>query len=363
MAAKGRSVRNLARGCPLQFQSAVVTGATGHIGNVLVRELVARGKRVRALALPDDDLRPLAGLPVEVVRGDVTDPGSLAPFFRGAEVAFHLAGVVSISSRNASLVRRVNVEGTRNVVAACREAGVRRLVHTASVHALVEPAPDGVLEESAGYDPGRAVGAYGQSKAEGALAVLEAVRAGLDAVLVLPVAVTGPYDYRLSEMGDLIRLFVRRRIPAVVDGGYDFVDVRDVARGHVLACERGTPGESYLLNGGRLRVREVMAVLAEEAGRKPPRIAIPLPVAAAIARLAPAWELFTGTRALLTPYSVHTISIRFRISDRKAREVLGYASIPPADSLRDAYRWMTTDPGSPLLRSAPAARPSRLPRT
>ena len=345
----------------MELQDVTVTGGTGHLGNVLVKELVRRGHRVKVLALPADDLRPLSGAPGEVVRGDVTQPSTLPAAFRGAACVFHLAGLVSISSRDAALVERVNVEGTRHVLAACREAGVRRFVYTSSVHALVEPPAGGVLEEAAGFDPSRAVGAYGRSKAAASLAVLEAARAGLEAVLVLPTAVVGPFDYRPSEMGDLIRLFARRRLPAVVDGGYDFVDVRDVALGHVLAAERGRRGESYLLTGGHLRVREVMQVLGDEAERRPPRIALPLPVAAALAQLAPAWERLTGRRALLTPYSVHTLSIRFRISDEKARRELGFRSIPPERSLRDAWRWMTSDPASPQRRPAPPAGPARGP--
>ncbi len=337
----------------MDFETATVTGATGHLGNVLVRELVRRGKSVRALVLPDDGAESLAGLPVEIVRGDVTRPDTLPPAFRGSEVAFHLAGVVSISSLDDERVRAVNGDGTRNVVAACRAAGVRRLVHTGSVHSLVEPGPGEVLDESAGFDPSRAVGAYGWSKAEGALAVAEAARSGLDAVLVLPVAVIGPFDYRLSAMGQLISLYARRRLPAAVDGGYDFVDVRDVALGQLAACARGRRGEGYLLTGGHLRVRELMRILADAAGRRPPRLVLPLPAAAAIARLAPAFERLTGKRALLTPYSVHTLSIRFRIDDRKAREELGFAPVPLERSLHDAWRWMTEDPGSPLRRRDP----------
>ncbi len=346
----------------MDFETATVTGATGHLGNVLVRELLRRRKRVRALALPDDDCRPLRGLAVEVVRGDVTSRSTLQAAFRGTDVVFHLAGVVSISSMNARLVHEVNVDGTRNVLDACGEAGVGRLVYTSSVHALTEPPPGGVLDERAGFDRTRAVGDYGRAKAEASAAVTEAAREGLDAVLVLPTAVLGPFDYRLSEMGELIRLFARGMLPAVVDGGYDFVDVRDVARGHLLAAERGRRGESYLLTGGPLSVREVMWVLADEAGRRPPRVIIPLSVAAMIARLAPAWERLTGRRALLTPYAVHTISIQFHISDEKARRELGFTSIPVEESLRDAWRWMNGDPESPLRRAAPPSRPARTAR-
>jgi dihydroflavonol-4-reductase len=339
-----------------------VTGATGHLGNVLVRELLRRGKRVRVLVEPSDDLRPLSDLPIEIVRGDVTRKETLAGAFSGVDLVFHMAGVVSISSLDVDLVRTVNVDGTRNVVEAVQRAGVRRLVYTSSVHAFTEPPSGGVLVETAGYDPALAPGDYGKAKAEASCIVLEAIRRGQDAVIVNPTAVLGPFDFRISEMGELLRMFARRRLPAVVDGGYDFVDVRDVASGHLLAAEKGRAGESYLLTGGRMSVRELMRVLGDEAGRAPPRLVLSLPVAAAIARFAPAWERITGRRALLTPYAVHTISIDFEIRDRKAREELGFTSMPVEQSLRDAWRWMTGDPESPLQRGLPPVRPGRVSR-
>ena len=346
----------------MNLDVVAVTGATGHLGNVLVRELLSRGKRVRVLVEPSDDLRPLSGLPIEIVRGDVLRKETLAGAFSGVNLIFHMAGVVSISSLDVNLVRTVNVDGTRNVVEAARRAGVRRLVYTSSVHAFTEPCSGGVLVETAGYDPALAPGDYGKAKAEASCIVLEAIRGGQDAVIVNPTAVLGPFDFRISEMGKLLRMFARRRLPAVVDGGYDFVDVRDVANGHLLAAEKGRTGESYLLTGGRMSVRELMRVLGDEAGRPPPRLVLSLPVAAAIARFAPAWEKTTGRRALLTPYAVQTISIDFEIRDRKAREELGFTSMPVEQSLRDAWRWMTGDPESPLQRGLPPVRPGRVSR-
>jgi dihydroflavonol-4-reductase len=330
----------------MDFQTATVTGATGHLGNVLVRELLRRGKRVRALVEPDDEARALAGLDVEVVRGNVLRPETLPPAFEGVEVVFHLAGVVSISSLDIETVRTVNVDGTRNVVEAARRAGVRRLVYTSSVHALTEPGKGGVLTEEAGYDPARAPGDYGKAK-------------GLDAVIVNPVYVLGPHDYRLSEIGEVIVMFSRFPVPAGMDGCYDFIDVRDVATGHVLAAERGRKGESYLLSGSRMTVREMMKILAGLAGRAPPRVFIPLKVAAGIAAFAPLFEKVTGRRSLLTPYAVHTLAVDFEIRDRKAREELGHAPRPVEQSLRDAWQWMTGDPDSPLNRPIPPRRPGR----
>jgi dihydroflavonol-4-reductase len=345
---------------PLFFETCAVTGATGHLGNVLVRELLRRGKRVRALVEPGDEARALAGLDVGVIRGDVLRPETLPAAFQGAEVVFHLAGVVSISSLDIHLVRTVNVDGTRNVVEAARRAGVRRLVYTSSVHALTEPGPGGVLTEEAGYDPERAPGDYGKAKAAASRIVLDAVRDGLDAVIVNPVYVIGPYDYRLSEIGEVMVMFRRFPIPAGTEGRYDFIDVRDIAIGHVLAAERGRTGESYLLSGSRMTVREMMGILARLAGRRPPRLFLPLRVAGALATLAPAIERLTRRRALLTPYAVHTLSVDFEIRDRKARDELGHAPRPVEESLRDAWDWMIRDPDSPLNRPLPPRRPGRL---
>ena len=343
----------------MDFQTATVTGATGHLGNVLVRELLRRGKKVRALLEPGDEARALRGLDVEVVRGNVLRPETLPPALEGVDVVFHLAGVVSISSLDIEIVRTVNVDGTRNVVEAARRAGVRRLVYTSSVHALTEPAPGGVLTEEAGYDPERAPGDYGKAKAAASRIVLDAVREGLDAVIVNPVYVLGPYDYRLSEIGEVIVLFSRFPVPAGMDGCYDFIDVRDIAVGHVMAAERGRKGESYLLSGERMTVREMMRILAGLAGRRPPRVFIPLGIAAGLAAFAPIFEKVTGRRSLLTPYAVHTLGVDFEIRDRKARDELGHAPRPVEQSLRDAWAWMMNDPDSPRNRPIPPSRPGR----
>ena len=343
----------------MDFQAATVTGATGHLGNVLVRELLRRGKRVRALVEPEDEARALAGLDVELVRGDVLRPETLPAAFAGTDVLFHLAGVVSISSLDIEAVRTVNVDGTRNVVTAARRAGVRRLVYTSSVHALTEPGKGGVLTEEAGYDPALAPGDYGKAKAAASRIVLDAVRDGMDAVIVNPVYVLGPYDYRLSEIGEVMLMFSRFPVPAGMDGCYDFIDVRDVAVGHVVAAERGRKGESYLLSGERMTVRELMRILAGLAGRKPPRVFLPLQIAAGLAAFAPIFEKVTRRRALLTPYAVHTLAVDFEIRDRKAREELGHAPRPVEQTLRDAWAWMMGDPDSPRNRPIPPSRPGR----
>lgn len=222
----------------------VVTGATGHIGNNLVRALLARGEKVRCLVLPSDDLRPLEGLAVQVVEGDVRQPESLIRAFKGAEVVYHLASIVAITPGRSRLLEEVNVRGARNVANACLECGVRRMVYTSSIHALVEPPIGTVMDEAMPFDPARTYSEYGKSKARGALEVLDAAARGLNAVIVNPTGVIGPYDFRPSEMGQLFLDFARHRLGTYVDGAYDFVDVRDVAAGHISATENGRTGEN-----------------------------------------------------------------------------------------------------------------------
>lgn len=254
-------------------------------------------------------------------------------------------------------MQRVNVDGARNVMEACAKAGVR-LVHVGSVHALVEP--DGpVLDETTGFDPARVMGTYGRTKAEACRAVQEAARAGrVDAVLVLPTGVVGPFDYRLSEVGQLVLSLGEGRLKTLVVGGYDFVDVRDVGDGLIAAAERGRKGEAYILGGGRLDTRALARAVAEAAGTKPARV-LPAWVGHAAATLAPAWEALTRRRALVTRLSMHTLASPFTVSSAKAMAELGFAPRSPAESVADAWRWQQADPQSPKNRRLTSVGPGR----
>lgn len=326
----------------------IVTGATGHLGNVLVRHLLERGRRVRAVVQPRDDLVALGGLEVERVEADVTDPAALERAFSGGDVVFHLAGLVSITAGQEARLKAVNVDGTRHVVEACRRAGVRRLVYASSVHALEEPRR-GALREAAGFGCRR--GPYGRSKAEASRLVEGAARAGqLDAVLVLPTGVVGPWDFRLSEVGQVIASAGAGRMPVAVAGGYDWVDVRDVAAGLALAAERGRCGESYLVSGEWVSLRELLTHAARAAQVAPPRATVPLALLWPVAALGPLWERATHRRALVTPYALHQLGVGYRVDDGKARRELGYGSRPIAESVADAWRFLSEHPASPLRR-------------
>lgn len=317
----------------------LVTGATGHIGNVLIRELIRTGERVRALVLPGETCQPLEGLEVEIVEGDVLDPESLRKAFSDIRLAFHLAGIISIMPGENRIVLRVNVEGTENVLHAARDAGVSRLVYTSSIHAFYR-APQGItIDESLPFDSENPVGVYDRSKAQASLLVLEAVKQGLDAVIVCPTGVIGPHDYLESEMGTLIRDASESKPQIYVEGAYDFVDVRDVAQGMLLASKNGIAGEVYILSGEQITVKQLIDTVQEISGNRSVRLKFPLWLARLIAFYTPTYYTLTKSRPRFTPYSLKTITSNSVISSQKARNELGYAPRSLRQSIMDTVLW------------------------
>lgn len=318
----------------------VVTGATGHLGNVLCRELLARGKKVRAFVLPGDDVTPLADLDVEVVYGDILDMSDLIKAFEGAEWVFHLAALVSIEPGKKKILHKVNVTGTQNVITACREAGVGRLIYTSSIHALVEPPAGELIDETAEWDVEGTMGEYNKTKALASVAVRQATRNGLDAVIVCPTGAIGPYDYKRSQMASLFIDFVNRKLKAYINGAYDYVDVRDVAEGMVLAAEKGKKGEVYILSGEKLTVDDILDKLHEETDVMSPQARLPLWFAKLTAPLAWLYYKIIRTEPLYTPYSVRTLQSNCDISHKKASKELGYKPRPVRESIEDAVYWL-----------------------
>lgn len=317
----------------------VVTGATGHIGNVLVRQLLARGKQVRALIPPAKDTAPLKGLKVEMVGGDVRDTSSLIKAFKGSKIVYHLAGIISILPGRDKLLDQVNVTGTQNVVKACIETGVRRLVYTSSIHAIEEPPHGTMIDETFPCNPARVPQGYGRSKAQATLAVLDGVKRGLNAVIVHPTGVIGPYDYKVSEMGHLLIDFVNGNLKAYIDGKYDYVDVRDVATGIILAGDKGQSGERYILSGEQITVHQLMLMLQEISGVKAPSLKVPLWLARIAAGLSPLFYRLTKAKPRFTTYSIDVLCSNSLICSDKARRELGFTARPARQSINDAVSW------------------------
>jgi len=322
----------------------LVTGATGHIGNVLIRQLLEKGEKIRALIWDGEDTSPLQDLDIERVRGDVLDVKSLQKAMRGVQWVYHLAGMISIMPGKQPTVWRVNVEGTRNILQAAREANVRRLVYTSSIHAL-QRVDEGVIDESLPYDADNPYGVYDRSKAAATLDVQEAARSGLDAVIACPTGVIGPYDFRQSDMGRVIRDAVERKPSPYVDGAYDFVDVRDVAQGLILANEKGCTGESYILSGTRISIRYLLETIREITGKGFSVIRVPRPLAALAAKFTPLYARLTNIQPRFTPYSLEVLQSNSNISHEKATRELGYKPRTIYESLTDTVYWLTENRG------------------
>jgi dihydroflavonol-4-reductase len=315
-----------------------VTGATGHVGANLVRTLVDGGHSVRAL-VRGGNRRGLEGVGCEFADGELGDAASLVRAFDGCERVFHLAARISIVPGDEALVRAVNVDGTKNVVAACEKSGVARLVHFSSIHALSPDPHDVAIDESRALTSSPRMPPYDRSKADAERAVLAAVERGLDAVIVNPTAILGPYDYVPSAMGRVLLDLYHRRLPALVDGGFDWVDVRDVVAGALAAADRAPKGARYLLSGARKTVRELAGLVHEIIGVRPPRLVSPMWLARVGAPFATAAARIAGKQPLYTSHSLHALRNHQLVSHDKATRELGYAPRPLVETLTAAYDW------------------------
>ena len=323
-------------------QTYLLTGATGFLGRSVVQLLLLRSCRVAALVTEKDPLCDT--LPEEVVRyrGDLTDKASMRDFFAGGGNSFcvlHCAGIVSVASRPGEIIYRVNVDGTQNIIDLCREFGAEKLVYVSSVHAIAEkPAPQTITEPNH-FSPDDILGDYGKSKAMATALVLKAAQSGLNASVVLPSGILGPGDLARGNMTRMLLAFCRGRLPFGVKGGYDFVDVRDVAVG-VLACaERGKAGECYILSGHYTTIQDMFALTASQLGRKAPKLCVPATLASCAAPVFEKIAQLRGERPFFTPYAIAVLRSNGRFSNAKATAMLGYHARPLRETLQSMILW------------------------
>jgi dihydroflavonol-4-reductase len=317
----------------------LVTGATGHLGNVLVRKLLDRGERVRALVLPGEALHSLNGLMVEVIVGNILDRELLDRAVQGVDTVYHLAGIISILPGSDEIMQEVNVTGARNVAEASLKAGVRRLVHVSSIHAFRREPHGTTIDESTPLAPDSDAGAYDRTKAEGALAVLDLVDRGLDAVIACPTGIIGPYDYQESEMGGAVTNFAAKKLHFLVKGAFDFVDVRDVAKGLILAAEKGRAGETYILSGTCVTLEQIWQMAQAAAGSRSPRVILPFKLALFFSHLLQHFYRLFKIMPRFTSYSLQTVADNSSFSCAKASEELAYSARPLKDSIADFLSW------------------------
>jgi dihydroflavonol-4-reductase len=320
--------------------NTLVTGAGGHLGAALVRRLLSDGHAVKVVDL--DPGPGLAGLAVEVFRGDIRDAAFLRTAIAPGDTVFHLASVISTSGDKGGLVQAVNVDGARTVAATCREVGVRRLVHTSSIHAYDIDTHGAPVTERTPLAIGRSRSAYNLSKAAGQLAVLEEVGRGLDAVVVNPCGVIGPYDYKASRMGKFFRAIGRGNSGPVGPGGFNWVDVRDVADGALRAAERGRAGEAYILAGHWNTNLALGNIAAGIVGKPIPPRPIPMLLLQVLHALGPVLSLL-GRRPPVTSEALDALRANPEMSHAKATAELGYAPRPVEETVQAIYAWLDAE--------------------
>ena len=317
--------------------TVLVTGANGHLGGALVRELLSRGQSVRALVHHGNDA--LEGLDIERVPGSMTDEASLRAAVAGCDVVYHLAAVISITGRDEPVLTTVNVEGAGRMAQVCLESNVRRLVHFSSIHALSQYPEDRAITED--NEPAKGAGflPYDRSKAAGEAQVHARIKQGLDAVIVNPVGCIGPHDYRPSRMGQVLLDLYHRRLPALVDGGYTWVDTRDVALGAIAAAEKGRTGERYILASHYGSVSDIGKWAEAATGKKSPGSVTPIWMAKIGVPFSMTWAAITRTEPKFTFASLHALASNKAISNQKAKEELGFDPRPVPETIADTYAW------------------------
>jgi nucleoside-diphosphate-sugar epimerase len=320
--------------------TTLVTGATGHIGNNLVRALLARGERVRVLCRPSSSPKPLLCLDVERFEGDLRDAPSLARAVAGVERVYHVAAMISIRSGDREALWDANVAGTARLLAAARQAGVKRVVHTSSFGAMGNN-PNGPSSEQHALDANEPATDYERSKAASEVEVKREIERGLDACIVNPCATVGPFDFRPSLVGRTFVDFATGKMKAYLPGAFDWVPMRDVVSGHLLAMDKGGRGERYLLSGEVASLDQILDWLAEDTGRPRPRFCIPAGLMLAISLPKDLIEarFFPDKYPRFNQHSIRLLTSGKYGSNLKACRELGLSPTPIREAFRASVAW------------------------
>lgn len=317
------------------MKPALVTGASGFLGWHVARLLLERGRNVRALVRPGSSVRELD---VEPVTGDLRDPSSLRRAATGCGDVFHVAADYRLWAPNPDELYHSNVDGTRNLLAAAREAGVDRVVYTSTVGCIGVPT-GGEGDETRPVSLQEMSGAYKRSKFLAEQVALEYARNGFSVIIVNPTAPVGDHDFKPTPTGRIILDFLRGAIPAFIDTGLNLVDARDTAEGHLLAYDRGRVGERYILGCENLTLAQILERLARLTGRKAPSIRLPYAVAYAAGVVTTALANITGRPPRAPLDAVRMARKKMWVSIEKARRELGFAPSPVDGALLRAVQW------------------------
>ena len=317
----------------------LVTGATGFVGRAVVEALLAQGREVRVLARRPQH-RALQGLAVEVVRGDLTDPASLASALQSCSRLFHVAADYRLWVPDPARMYATNVEGTRSLLQAALEAGLERVVYTSTVGALGNPGDGTPGTEDTPVSLADMVGHYKKSKFLAEQVALEYAGQGLPVVVVNPSTPIGAWDVRPTPTGQMIVDFLRGKMPAFLDSGLNLVHVRDVAQGHLLAEARGRVGEKYILGHQNLTLAEIFAKLADCSGIKAPRWRLPYYPVLGLAYINELWSTWITRRTPMIPLTAVKMAKKIMFFDsQKAVRELGLPQTPIEQGLQEAVEW------------------------
>ena len=320
--------------------TVAVTGGTGHLGGVLVHRLVELGHDVRVQSYKGQR-GLIANLPVTFVEGEVNNTENMDQLLSGADHLYHLAAVISINGDMNGLVHQVNVDGAETAARAALKAGIGRMVHVSSCHAFDFSERNEVLVETRRrqIQPAPGVPIYNVSKAQGEARVREVVKEGLDVVIIHPTGIIGPQDEVPSPMGRFWLDLYHHRLPGLVKGAFDFVDVRDVAEGAVLAMEKGRTNESYLLSGTWQTIEDLAAVASDVTGAQIPKFVTPMWLARAVVPIQAGVSRAMGRNPLNTSEALHALYSLAGVSSAKAATELGFTSRPIQETVKDIYVW------------------------
>ena len=322
----------------------IVTGANGFLGNNIVRKLLEKNVEVRCLILPEDNGKALEGLNCKIYRGDVTKKETLEDIFNVDPetmlYVIHCAAIVYIKSKYNPKVIEVNYNGTKNIVDKVLEKNAK-MVYVSSVHAITEKPNGEKITEITDFDENKVTGLYAKSKARTAKMVLEEVKNnGLNACIVHPSGIIGPNDYSDTHLTQLILDIANGSLRACVKGGYDFVDVRDVADGVISACKNGKKGECYILSNRYVDVKELVDLISKAAGVKKIKTILPMWIAKVTAPLSELYYKIRKEPPLYTKYSLYTLTSNSNFSNEKAKKELGYKNRSMEETITDTVKWL-----------------------
>lgn len=315
-----------------------ITGASGHFGNVLCREFIAQGHKVKALY--HSDTSAFRNLDIAKFQGNVLDKNSLIEFVKGCNVIVNSAAIISIHGDPNGIVFRTNTEGPRNILELAIEFNVKKLIHVSSTHAVIEHPLNKPFDETRAYKTAKSF-AYDYSKASGEQIMLDAFRSGnIEGIIVRPSSIVGPFDFKPSELGKALMDFKERKIPILPPGGHNFVDVRDISAAVINAVEKGKNGEIYLLSGKYLSLKELASLVTKVTGVKTPKMVMPFWFMQFILPFVKLYGKITGAAPVFTKEAIYALKNGHpNMDNTKAKEELNLTCRPMEETLRDFYAW------------------------